>query len=121
MEALPAKLFIEESKIDLNQIANLVINHITESVSKNIIYSVKELLENHFPKQEEKIEYYTQKEAMDRLKISRSTFFQRERRGIIERDGWNGRRPLYSIKQIENLLNDPEYIGTYNFNKPLNE
>ena len=120
METLTVIPILEKSQIDLKQITNFVINYITESVSNNILSGIKEMLENNFPKQEERAEYYTQQEAMERLKISRSTFFQREKRGIIERDGQSGRRPLYSVKQIEDLIKDTDYIGTYNFNNSIN-
>ena len=103
-KTLSTELFIEESKIDLNQIANHLINSLTNKITSQVLSGVKNILDNHFPEpQEEKTEYLTQKEAYKRLGISRSAFYQREKQGYLKRDGSNG-RPLYSVKQIEEYL-----------------
>ncbi len=116
METLLAQPSVDESKVDLNQMVNKVINHLTESISKKILLGVQSILENHQPKQiVEKTEYLTQQETCNRLKISRSTLFQREKKGLIKRDGFNG-RPLYSVKHIEEYLKTTDSsIETYDF------
>lgn len=104
METLPAEIIQKDAKVNFNQIINQLLNILSNQVVEKLMEEVKLFHHNNTKKEEEKKpEYYTQREAYERLGISRTSFHRRIKSGEIKADGSNG-RPLYSVKQIENYL-----------------
>lgn len=100
------EITLHKNQIDLNALANQIINLVCEKISHKTTNDLKILFDGYLDKltNEKPEKYLTQKDVCERLNFSPTTLYRREKTGAIVRDMSNGKTPFYSEKQIEKYL-----------------